>query len=216
MYFPQLIRKPLNKYYNRNDKFYADYKSNYEWIHADCLGRCVYCDATEKECGGDKFSLDHFRPRDIFEALFNGVLMTHPYNLYLSCQKCNVLKSSDWKGCLQQMNGPTYASKEGYIDRFDHNSDEYLKVNDKGEIESIKADGPVDYMIKKMMLNRPNRTYLRKKRSISSRVSEFANNLCVLNNKVIENYKSGKIKPEEAMGLIEKINNINDSFRAIT
>jgi len=175
IFYPPLIRKNIEHYYNRNGVFYSNYLENYSKIAEDCLHRCVYCDATEKECGGDNFSLDHFRPKQVFINLFNGILITHPHNLYLSCQKCNVLKSNDWKGPTVILDGPSYINKEGYIDRFKDNISDFINVLQNGEIISINNDGPADYMIKKMLLNRTNRVYLRRKRIIDIKIQELNN-----------------------------------------
>lgn len=173
IFYPQLTRKEEQYYYNRNGTFYANYLENYEKIAEDCHHRCVYCDATEKECGGDPFSLDHFRPKQIFVHLFNGILITHPHNLYLSCQKCNVLKSNDWKGPTDLIDGPSYINNQGYIDRFKDSTNDFIKVTDTGEVISVNKNGPGDYMIKKILLNRTNRIYLRKKRIIDKQIQEL-------------------------------------------
>lgn len=173
IFYPQLKRKKLEDYYNKNGVFYANYLENYSKIAEDCLHRCVYCDATEHECGGDNFSLDHFRPKQVFVNLFNGILITHPHNLYLSCQKCNVLKSNDWKGPTLTIDGPSYVNNQGYIDRFKDSASDFMKVLQNGEIVSINKNGPADYMIKKMLLNRSNRVYLRRKRIIDIKIIEL-------------------------------------------
>lgn len=177
IFYPPLIRKNIEHYYNRNGVFYSNYLENYSKIADDCLHRCVYCDATEKECGGDNFSLDHFRPKQVFINLFNGILITHPHNLYLSCQKCNVLKSNDWKGSTVILDGPSYVNKEGYLDRFKDNVSDFMSVLRNGEIISINKDGPADYMIRKMLLNRTNRVYLRRKRDIDIKIQKLNNSI---------------------------------------
>ncbi|WP_224394467.1 hypothetical protein, partial [Klebsiella michiganensis] len=100
-YYPSLVRQDIAIYYKVEGEFYATYncEKNYINISKDCQFRCVYCDAHVDECGGEHFSLDHFRPMDVFLDKFNGVLKVHPFNLHLSCQKCNVLKTNDWRGC---------------------------------------------------------------------------------------------------------------------
>ena len=208
LFFPVLRRQKLELYRNRDGKYYADYKSNYEKVSEDCLKRCVYCDATERECGGDRFSLDHFRPRKVFAEKFDGVLLTHPFNLYLSCQKCNVLKSSDWHGCQDTIDGYTYRDKKGYLDRFSTDPSEYLSVDSEGNIQALKADGPVEYMIKKLHLNRPNRAYLRMKRIINQRVKLLVAELNDLGDDVEKKYNSGVISAEECIERIACIREI--------
>ena len=84
IFYPKLKRRKVEEYYNRLDQFYSDYKKNYEKIAEDCLYRCVYCDVKEIECGGDRFSLDHFRPKQVFADKFNGVLIQgfHIFNVF--------------------------------------------------------------------------------------------------------------------------------------
>lgn len=161
MYFPELKRRDVIEYQNRNNQFYADYSLNYSKVAQDCKERCVYCDITIDEFGGDKMQLDHFRPKKHF-----GHLEIHPYNLYLSCPKCNVLKTSDWP-CDKRDGAPSFVGPIGYIDRFTHNAREYLEVSKTGEI--ISLGGPVSYMIKKMHLNRASRVNVRRKRQLEAR-----------------------------------------------
>lgn len=215
-FFPNLTRKPEAHYHNRNGRFYADYRKNYKKVSSDCLKRCVYCDATEKECGGDRFSLDHFRPKHVFEDKFGGILLTHPHNLHLSCQKCNVLKSSDWKGCTVNIHGETYSNREGYIDRFKHDCMTYFKVNSTGVLESTNSEGPADYMIKKLMLNRPNRVYIRNKRHLNKRMQCFFEQLTNVNDSIIERAKDGQLETTDMLNLLSRIAEIYKEFRMLT
>ncbi len=143
LYFPTLKRQNIQQYYKREGEFYATYncQKNYDNVAKDCQHRCVYCDVHVDECGGEKFSLDHFRPQNVFGEKFDGILKVHPFNLHLSCQKCNVLKSDDWKGCWDTKYGATYISKKGYIDRFQVDAANYLKVDSEGKVVSTNAAG---------------------------------------------------------------------------
>lgn len=161
MFFPKLLRRKVEDYFSNRDAFYADYRYNYVKIAEDCQHRCVYCDITVDEYGGDEMHLDHFRPQEHFEKL-----STHPYNLYLSCPKCNGLKTSDWP-CSKEEGALTFVGRVGYLDRFEHDVDAYLKVGEDGRIAAIA--GPVEYMIKKMHLNRTSRVNIRRKRYIEHR-----------------------------------------------
>lgn len=210
LFFPLIKRKEVEFYYNRDGKFYSDYKSNYEKVSEDCLKRCVYCDATERECGGDRFSLDHFRPRKVFADKFNGILITHPFNLYLSCQKCNILKSSDWHGCSKNIDGYTFTGKKGYLDRFSHNYLNYLSVSEKGELLSVIDNSPVDYMIKKLHLNRPNRVYIRQLRLLKVKSDSILEKINKISDDIICQYDKGEIKAENAMDKIKKIKELQD------
>lgn len=162
IYFPKLKRRKIEDYYHSRNSFYASYRDNYVKIEEDCLGRCVYCDVTKLENGGDTFSIDHFRPKNVFERNFK-IIAIHPYNLYLSCQKCNVLKSDDWYSSTDSIDGDTYLGKFGFIDRFHDDVNQFMAI-DKGVILPLKD--PAKFMIKKMRLNRPNRVYLRSRREL--------------------------------------------------
>jgi len=174
-YYPALVRQDISVYYKTEGVFYATYNCdrNYANVSKDCQFRCVYCDARIDECGGERFSLDHFRPTDVFSDKFNGVLKTHPFNLHLSCQKCNVLKTNDWKGCMDTIDGITHSSGLGYIDRFKDDISKYIVVDENGLVVSLDSNGPGDYMVRKLLLNRTNRVYLRKKRVVKDKASRI-------------------------------------------
>ncbi|HEY4437171.1 MAG TPA: HNH endonuclease [Lelliottia sp.] len=197
LFFPRLVRREENQYHSNRGNFYANYQDNYPKIADDCFHRCVYCDASEKECGGDPFSLDHFRPQQVFVNKFNGSLTNHPNNLYLSCQKCNVLKSNDWKGCLDTVDGATFIDKKGYIDRFKHDFYDYMNIMDTGEIESTDDNGPGNYMINKMLLNRVNRVYIRKKRIFAKQCKDVNDMITRKMDEVMEKYNSGQFNNDQ-------------------
>lgn len=214
-FYPNLHRHPLESYFNRNGFFYADYKFNYDLVSKDCLKRCVYCDATERECGGDKFSLDHFRPIKVFADKFNGILKVHPYNLYLSCQKCNVLKSSDWHGCREEIDGHTYVKKQGYLDRFSVDISHFITVNNNGEVISLRVDSPAEYMVAKLHLNRLNRVFLRKKRIVDYRIRCFIDELNSCIDELIIKSKSGLISSCDALNKIERLRELSNELHKI-
>lgn len=201
-FYPILTRQDISVYYKVTGEFYATYncQKNYDNISKDCQYRCVYCDASIDECGGEHFSLDHFRPKDIFSNKFNGILNIHPFNLYLSCQKCNVLKTNDWKGCKDTIDGATYISGIGYIDRFKDDISKYLEVDKNGFVISVNCDGPADYMIRKLLLNRTNRVYIRKRRIVKDKASRIFDLL--LNKKTIL-MESDKINIEEVKHIFD-------------
>lgn len=200
LYFPALKRQKIEQYYKSEGEFYATYncQKNYDNVVEDCQHRCVYCDVHVDECGGEKFSLDHFRPKNIFGDKFDGILNIHPFNLHLSCQKCNVLKSDDWKGCTDTQDGTTYISKKGYIDRFQVNATDYLKVERDGKIKSVNSFGPADYMVGRLLLNRTNRVYTRKLREVIAKASRVKELLAVRQSKVLEAWHEGALTNEEA------------------
>ncbi|MCU7976118.1 hypothetical protein L5M43_12735 [Shewanella sp. SW36] len=214
LHYPILNRQPEDAYRNRKGEFYAasNYQSNYDKIAEDCKHRCVYCDATEIECGGERFSLDHFRPRAIFADKFNGVLVYHPYNLHLACQKCNVLKSMDWKGCLEDKDGPTYIDGKGYIDRFKSDLSMFLDVGIDGRVIAKQPDpankSPADYMINRLLLNRPNRIYIRKKRVLEQLVKDIEKIFSDCTDDIILKSKVGNITCNQAMLRIERLEDL--------
>lgn len=172
MFFSKLTRKQESHYHNSKGFFYKSYDQNRAKIVEDCQSKCVYCDIHLDEVGQEGMQLDHFRPQEHFQTL-----ASHPYNLYLSCQKCNRLKSDDWP-CPKTIGSPSFVGKMGYIDAFAHDPKNFLTVDKKGVI--IAVAGPVEYMIKKMLLNRPARTQIRRKRiQLSSKV-KLTNNITVL------------------------------------
>lgn len=215
LYFPALTRQTITQYYkNGSSEFYATYncQQNYSNVALDCKNHCVYCDVHVDECGGEKFSLDHFRPKNIFGDKFDGILKIHPFNLHLSCQKCNVLKSDDWKGCEGTPDGVTYISKKGYIDRFQVDASEYFDVNDMGKIVSINNNGPGDYMIGRLLLNRTNRVYLRKLREVTFKVNRIKELLAARQNEALANWNSGVLSEQQAKEEIGLLTNLWNRF----
>lgn len=199
LYFPQLKRQSIQNYYSNKGSFYASYncRSNYEKVSEDCQFRCVYCDVLIDECGGDPFSLDHFRPIHIFGDKFNGILKVHPYNLYLSCQKCNVLKSNDWKGCTETQDGYSFHSRLGYIDRFNDDINLYIKVDNEGRLECVNNSGPGKYMIGKLLLNRTNRVYIRKLRQVKAKAENVQEILIQKQQEFMDEWQAGNFSDEE-------------------
>lgn len=193
LYFPNLKRRKVSDYHHSRHKLYSSYGDNYEKIEEDCLARCVYCDVTKSENGGDLFSIDHFRPKNVFETKFR-IIAIHPFNLYASCQKCNVLKSDDWYSCRNTITGTTYFGKFGFIDRFRHDVNKFMRV-DKGVIIPLKD--PAEFMIKKMRLNRPNRVYLRSRRELLIKKEIVDRLLNREMKKALNDAKSGAISMQD-------------------
>lgn len=190
MFFPKLLRSAENEYYSARRTFYADYRQNYKLVAIDCKNRCVYCDITIEEYGGDEMHLDHFRPQEHFQHL-----ATHPYNLYLSCPKCNGLKTSDWP-CAKEAEGVTFVGSIGYLDRFSHDLDVFLQVDSSGKI--IPIAGPASYMIKKMHLNRVSRVNVRRKRLIAHRKTRFLQGILKLTDNLQVLQNEGKLSAAQA------------------
>lgn len=213
-YYPVLVRQDIATYYKEEGDFYATYncEKNYENISKDCQFRCVYCDARIDECGGERFSLDHFRPMDLFSNKFGGVLKIHPFNLHLSCQKCNVLKTNDWKGCINTIDGVTFKSRLGYVDRFKENISKYISVNDGGVVISIDSNGPGDYMVRKLLLNRTNRVYIRKRRVVKEKAARVFKLLLDKQAAIMSSDKVGTNEHKEEM---RKLINLFERFKCL-
>ncbi|WP_460158457.1 HNH endonuclease signature motif containing protein [Pseudomonas sp. S3_E11] len=207
MFFPKLIRRKEEEYYSNRNNFYADYRDNYKKIAEDCLNRCVYCDITTDEYGGDEMHLDHFRPQEHFDEL-----STHPYNLYLSCPKCNGLKTSDWP-CPKKLGAPSFIGRIGYLDRFTHDPVIYLKVSQDGLI--IPIAGPTDYMIKKMHLNRPSRVNIRRKRIIESKKTVLLNGILRLTSNLEDAVAAGRLTSEQLTERHKKISSLLISYSTL-
>lgn len=217
LYFPSLMRQNLSKYYKSNGTFYTTYncQKNYENISRDCQCRCVYCDAHTDECGGEPFSLDHFRPMNVFGEKFDGILKIHPFNLYLSCQKCNVLKTDDWKGCLDTENGLTFISSKGYVDRFQVNITDYLEVDANGRLRCIDDDGPAKYMIGKLLLNRTNRVYIRKLREVKHKAGRVHSILLKRQKKLAEDWIDNRSSDDEYKESLNTLIGLFDRFERL-
>lgn len=217
LYYPQLKRRDIKEYSKSKDEFYATYncKTNYHNTLLDCKYRCVYCDAHIDECGGEPFSLDHFRPTDIFGEKFGGILKTHPFNLHLSCQKCNVLKTNDWKGCIDTRDGATYLHKQGYIDRFQVDITDYLEVDRDGQIQCKNSEGPVKYMIGKLLLNRTNRIYIRKRRAVKDKATRIQTMLIRKQKELLLAWKSKQLKDNEFQKEMELLMELFDKFERL-
>jgi hypothetical protein len=204
MFFPKLTRRKEEDYYSNRNYFYADYRENYTKIAEDCLNRCVYCDITILEYGGDEMHLDHFRPQEHFSEL-----STHPYNLYLSCPKCNGLKSSDWP-CPKKNTSPTFIGRVGYIDRFSHDAALYLKVDSDGLI--IPIAGPAAYMIKKMHLNRVSRLNVRRKRIIEEKKTGLLEGIRRFTSIVERANEAGKLSQAELVAKYQQIQSLLNMY----
>lgn len=213
-YYPVLVRQDIAAYYKEEGGFYATYncEKNYNNISKDCQFRCVYCDARIDECGGERFSLDHFRPMDVFSNKFGGILKIHPYNLHLSCQKCNVLKTNDWKGCINTIDGVTFKSRLGYIDRFQDDISKYIAVDDDGVVISIDSNGPGDYMVRKLLLNRTNRVYVRKRRIVKEKAARVFE---MLLDKQAAIMNSDKVDTNECKEKMKRLINLFERFKCL-
>nr|WP_294839891.1 hypothetical protein [uncultured Methylotenera sp.] len=83
-----------------------------------------------------------------------------------SCSKCNRWKSSHWP--INKSLGISHNGKIGFVDPFIESRLNYFNVDLKGELESI--NGPSEYLIELLHLNRPSRVLIRRNRLLSCRV----------------------------------------------
>ena len=150
MFFPSLARR--DQYVTKpNGDYYADYHHYEQEITEDCQQRCVYCDITMMENGGEGMQLDHFRPQKHFIDLGSD-----PLNLVLSCAGCNRLKSAHWP--MGKTNG-SHDGVSGFVDPFAEDRTLVFEVSKTGAVTAIK--GPGHYMIELLHLNRPSRSAIR-------------------------------------------------------
>lgn len=207
MFFPKLSRRKEEEYYSNRGGFYANYRDNYGKIAEDCLHRCVYCDITVEEHGGDEMHLDHFRPQNHFDTL-----TTHPHNLYLACPKCNGLKKDDWPAAID-ITAPTFLGASGYIDRFAVDVQDFLSVGSDGKI--VPKMHPLAYMIKKLHLNRTSRANVRRKRYIELRKTELLRETLETMKKIADDRLSGKLTEYEANGKYEEVRLVLERIQLI-
>ncbi|EID4374651.1 TPA: hypothetical protein I7203_22435 [Vibrio vulnificus] len=213
LFYPALSRKDINHYFKSEGEFFSTYgcKTNYDNVAQDCLNRCVYCDIHIDETKSEKFSLDHFRPQNIFKDKFQ-ILCIHPFNLHLSCQKCNALKSDDWKGCLETQDGPSFFANKGYIDRFQVHASDHFEVNSEGKVLSINKSGPAEYMIGRLLLNRTSRVYTRKLRIVLHKAQRVKHMLVEKKKETVTAWKTGTLEPDEAMRKIEELTKLFERY----
>lgn len=152
MYYLAIKRRD-NYSRTESGEFYANYRRYLNEITEDCIERCVYCDISLKENGGEGMQLDHFRPQHRFPELSSS-----PFNLVLACAKCNRLKSKHWP---TKKDGSDYFLDPFAIPRSDH-----FQVKLNGEIESKCHSS--EYMVGLMSLNRRSRCLIRMTRRLKS------------------------------------------------
>lgn len=169
MFYPNIFRRKAYTTKN-NDRYYTNYEHYRSEITEDCDQRCVYCDITQFEHGGEGMQLDHFKPQRYFEDL-----VSDPNNLVLACPKCNRLKHDYW---------PVNADigLDGFLDPFTPNRINWYQINPSGTVES-KNSHATALKIKKLLLNRPARVQIRRRRLIEKRITNVDE---VLNKKLCE------------------------------
>ena len=161
-FFPKISR--CEKYAVKECGGYYGYSHYRDQIHIDCQNRCVYCDVTLDENGHEGFALDHFRPQEKFSHLKND-----PGNLVVSCAKCNRNKSSHWPVDVKV--DATHDGAVGFIDPFENNRLDYFEVGQCGTL--VSKQGPSEYLIKLLALNRQSRIVVRRNRLLHRRIDDL-------------------------------------------
>jgi uncharacterized protein (TIGR02646 family) len=159
-FYPDLLRR--DTYPTKTNGNFYSYSSYRDNIHEDCQNRCVYCDITIDEHGGEGFHLDHFKPQST-----NSELINDPNNLVSSCPKCNYFKSDHW---------PDSYPNVSFLDPFEVGRVNRLVFNVDGSI-SPAVDNQAIYQIELLNLNRPARIQLRRFRLQSKQICELVNYL---------------------------------------
>ena len=201
LFFPVLARRSTysGKGKGRKSK-YGDFQAE---IEKDCQKRCVYCDITLAEHGGEGMQLDHFRPKSIFPELEH-----EPANLVLACPKCNRLKWHYWP-VGKNAGSRSHDGASGFVDPFEGDRLEYFEVKDTGELVALKPPGT--YMIDLMKLNRKARTQVRRLRSVRETVRTLSAGLAARQKEILQNCRNGHIHPDQALPRLERIvEQIND------
>ena len=202
MFFPKLTRKEASHYLNSKGVFYANYRANYDKVAEDCMHRCIYCDILLVEIGGEGMHLDHFRPQKHFPEL-----SSNPFNLVLSCPKCNYLKSDDWPCGLSKPH-LSFEGKLGYIDPFEVNPNDYLDVSENGEI--VPRNGPINYMIMRLQLNRKNRCLTRRTRIIEEKEKILEEEIASLLSDITNGISQSLISKTDAISTLEELKGLLD------
>ncbi len=207
MFFPKLKRRPPEEYYNRLKQNYADYRRNLEKITEDCQSRCIYCDTLLSEMGYEGFQLDHFRPQAHFPQL-----ATDPFNLVLSCPKCNVLKSDDWPAA-KVIGAPSHNNSAGYIDSFSDNPSNYFSVLKDGEVTALKA--PASYVLTRLSINRASRKKIRRARQINSLKNQINQQITILLSELHQKMAAREIDFDSAAKQLQSICSLKSTFDSI-
>lgn len=132
-------------------KEYKDYHRYKPSLQKDFGGHCAYCNLYEEWVAPLPFEVDHFIPRNYFEAAGRDDLDTNYLNLMLSCPRCNRLKGSRFAGDIPdcEIRNPYFYNPAAT----DYNTIFYR--DEKGRIHSDDELGK--QMIEIFRLYRPSR-----------------------------------------------------------
>jgi len=158
--------------------------------------------------GGEGMHLDHFRPQKHFPQLEND-----PFNLVLSCPKCNTLKSDDWP-CGLNEKGSSVEGELGYLNPFSMDPADYLLVKSDGSI--VKKNHPIEYMIRKLQLNRKSRCLVRRARIVAKKEADLDNEIRNLVDKIQEDLfeeKVSNLRAAELLGELKQLLELRKSPR---
>lgn len=200
MFYPNISRRPA--YSKKTDgSYYASYEHYRDEVTEDCGKRCVYCDITLTEHGGEGMQLDHFKPQEHFKDLHND-----PTNLVLACPKCNRLKSDYWP--VDEDMGI-----DGFLDPFIKNRNEWYQVKSCGTLEH--RNNATALKIELLNLNRPARVQIRRRRLIEERINRINERLneklndlqLVVADDEVDNSRKGELLAE-ALSLKKNIDTL--------
>ena len=118
---------------------------------------CLYCGTYEAESCGATFTIDHFRPKSLFEDL-----VSECNNLRYSCPRCNSYKSNLWitkeQGCIRDCNKCENKSCKENIQRFVdvivEDPTEIMYLSDDNKICAYEGSNVAQYTIDYLRLNR--------------------------------------------------------------
>ena len=132
-------------------KKYKNYQSYKSSLQKDFKRHCAYCNLNEEWVAPLPFEVEHFIPRDAFEAAGRKDLDTDYRNLMLACPRCNRLKGNLFYGDIADckiFNPYFYNPAE-----IDYNTVFYR--DEKGRIHSDDELGK--QMIERLRLYRPSK-----------------------------------------------------------
>ena len=201
IFYPKLERR-LNYTKNTSGEYF-NYSYYYDAIEEDCQGRCVYCDSTRSELGGDPLQLDHFKPQDLFLDLKNN-----PYNLVTACAACNRSKSNSWFLNKDSSNGYII-----FVDPFIENYLNYIEITDEGEI--IPKKDPAKYFVKILKLNRKAKINLRLKRVLQNKFDTSLDKITILTEKIQKDFSKKGCDLKKIKEKFDKLNKYQKELNMI-
>lgn len=166
---------------------YADWKMI---IARDCSRQCVYCAIHESLFGGIRnFTIDHYRPRSLFEELMHIIT-----NLYLACGVCNAFKGDDWP------NEPALDhSLEAYPDPGGVDYNTIFQIANTHEVVGLTTASR--YVVERLFLNRPQLIIERWHHSLESRID----NCVAFATKAFRQFEKLQVSDKEGLALLARL-----------